>query len=552
MTTAAPTALLTFRIGPVHTFIAQARRVADLWTGSEVLSRLIREAILVVLADVRCQMLFPYVAPGTASDDLPEGLPNRFVARVPSEQGEEIAGGMEAAVRARWNALVKKAVAILGEYEIHPDPAIWDDRPSAPPRQTDHVLDVAWSLVEESGGYAAASVEGARVYAASRHFRPFSQIEESGEKCAVCGERTALPDGHRTRVREAWQRAEARTKAPRSPDRAFFRLDQTRLCLVCATKRFYPRAENRPEAWFSDFRYFEPREDERGAFHYFALVKVDGDRMGDVLARDEARVRDGAVEELHREVSSALAGFADSLRSGTPTLNLAALGATKPHGKAPQLIYAGGDDVLVVCDPRDALELARRLHASYEAALAPLRASLVGEGLEQAFTVSGAVLFAHTKHPAGLLFRDLEDLLKRKAKGEAGRDALAMRLAKRGGVPVEVAFKWGDLDDFMRLIDYLAEGELSSRLSYGLREDDEILAKVFEHDHQWESWLADRIGRGGAPEAAAREMACLMVPLFKSGRSQALRIARFLSSEVQDWAEDERPVAVPANGEGEP
>ncbi len=543
------TALLTFRIGPVHTFIAQARRVADLWTGSAVLSRLIEEAIRVVLAQPGCAMVFPFVPVPAAGEEprLPAGLPNRFVARVPAGQGAEIAARMRAAVEERWNALVGAAAKVLERYDFVIDADIWSDPPQVGrPRQTDHVLEIAWSLVEEPGDYAAASLEGARIFTAARRFRPFPQIEETGEKCAVCGERTALPNGIRQTVRDAWVRAEALSRKSRSGDHAFFRLDQTRLCLVCSTKRLYPKVADCPDAWFSDFRYFEPREDERGeGFHYFALLKVDGDRMGEILSRGPALVRDGRVEELHREVSSALAGFADSLRSQeSPNLNLEALGSYVPAGKRPQLIYAGGDDVLVVCDPRDALPLALRLRARYEKELLPLRDRLAGGGIEEAFTVSGAVLFAHTKHPAGLLFGDLEKLLKRKAKQEAGRDALALRLDKRGGVPVEVAIKWDDLGDFAKLVTLLSDGELSSKLTYHLREDEDVVASVFTTPEQWKDWLADRIGRGGMGDAAAREIARLMVPFFNSGRSQALRIVRFLATEVRDWREEEADAAL--------
>ncbi|MGH9360974.1 MAG: Cas10/Cmr2 second palm domain-containing protein [Thermoanaerobaculia bacterium] len=308
--------------------------------------------------------------------------------------------------------------------------------------------------------------------------------------------------------------------------------------------------EGASAAWFSDFRYFEPREEGKDeTFPYFALLKVDGDRMGEVLARGEEQVQGGRVEDLHRAVSSALADFADSLRTWNASLNLTALDRYEPAGKTPQLIYAGGDDVLVVCDPRDALPLAQRLQEKYEAALGPLRAMLVGDGVS-AFTLSGAALFAHTKHPAGLLLQDLETLLKRKAKGEAGRNALAVRLAKRGGVPVEVAFKWNELSDFRRLIHQLREGELSSKLSYHLREDEKVLAEVFDSAERWVGWLADRIGRGGVGVEAAREAASLMAPLFRSGRSQALRIARFLAVEVREWPEKEEVVAATAGAGG--
>ncbi|HEY7515946.1 MAG TPA: hypothetical protein VIC87_15770, partial [Vicinamibacteria bacterium] len=192
------------------------------------------------------------------------------------------------------------------------------------------------------------------------------------------------------------------------------------------------------------------------------------------------------------------------------------------------------DDVLLVCDPRDALPIAAALRAKYDRELGTLRDRLVG-GDKEAFTLSGAVLFAHTKHPAGLLFRDLEDLLERKAKGEAERDAVALCLVKRSGVPVEVAMKWGELCRFNELVGRLQKGEVSSKLTYHLREDEKTLQGVFTSEEQWRPWLADRISRGGASAEEADALAELLVPFFLCGKSSALRIARFLGHEVGDW-----------------
>ncbi|MGZ5444632.1 MAG: Cas10/Cmr2 second palm domain-containing protein [Thermoanaerobaculia bacterium] len=523
-------ALLTFSIGPVHTFIAQARRVADLWAGSSLLSHLIKIAIREAFRN-DADLLFPYVEKparvgGTA---IPDGLPNRFVCRVDAVRATSCAQNMAAAVRGEWNAVVAKAVAELAGVGLEPDRSI---RPGSNGQrsQTDAVLDIAWSWVPETGGYRAASDAGARQFAASRMFRPFLQISEPGLKCAVCGERTALPNGRPKDVRDAWDNAEKRAHGERA---GFFRADQTRLCLVCSTKRLFPLTQGQG-ARFSSFKDFEPPiEDD--TFPYFAVVAMDGDNLGKLLAGSNAR-SDSALEEFHRKVSETLTAFANSLRTDSPTLNLATLNEKQVGAKAPQLIYAGGEDVLFICDAREAIPLARAVRERYKEMFATFEGS---------FTISAGVLFAHTKYPAGLLFREVDDLLARKAKAEAGRDAIAIRLNKRGGVPVEVAFRWDDvpagsttgwldlLQGTQGLVTLLRDHEVASRQTYLLAEDADLLATTFGGDAAlWTPWLRKALSRGEAASGNDEAIAEWLTPVFIERRTPLLRIARFLAVEV--------------------
>src|SRR5205814_8593446 len=138
---------------------------------------------------------------------LPRGLPNRFVARVPATRAKTIAEAMQSGVRDRWTEIIDHAVNILGRVKIDArherasEDAPWHD-----------ALTTAWSCVPENIDYAITSNEGAQLFAASRVYRPFRQSSETGTKCAICGERNALPNGKREDVREAWERAQ--TLAP--------------------------------------------------------------------------------------------------------------------------------------------------------------------------------------------------------------------------------------------------------------------------------------------------------------------------------------------------
>lgn len=526
------TALLTFGIGPVHSFIAQARRVADVWAGSDLLSHLIRQAMRTA-RDAGGEMVFPFLAHG---ENIPPGVPNRFVCRVPADRATEIAKAMEEAVRSAWDGIVKTAVwNVLRNYELFPDPKLWSEEPQPDRlRQTDALLDFSWSWVPETAGYAQASIEGARQFAASRWFRPFERTEALLEKCAVCGERTALPNGIREDVKREWEKAAA--KSEDTPLRKYFRIDQGRLCLVCAAKRFYTYNETNTGNFLALDR-FQPSDEEP----YLALVKMDGDRMGSILSLPETAVR-GGLEDFHKTVSRALLDFAGGLREEKSVdLNVRELGY-KPRGEDPQLIYAGGDDVLFVCDPRDALPLVKILRERYVKAFDEARALLVKEEDRERFTISAGILFAHSSHPAGLLLRDLEEILEVGAKARSGRDAVALSLAKRSGAPEEAVFQWGDeeapeggwIAALDRITEQLRQGEISSRQTFTLRLEERTLQEVFKDKPEyWSPWLADRLSRNEAVAGQSGSLAETIVPFFLHDHTAALRIARFLGTEAE-------------------
>lgn len=542
-------ALLTFSIGPVHTFIAQARRVADLWAGSELLSSLISQAILKLREEPTAAMVFPYLE---SKQPIPPGLPNRFVCDVPAKRAAEIAAELERAVRAAWRGHAASAIELLRQepYRFKIGAPLWRG-PEAPqePDQVEAALSCAWSWVplgEGTEAYGSASIAGAQQFAASRLFRPFLKVEESGEKCAICGERTALPNGQRAEVSRAWAQAEKQSTKPQ--DTGFFRLDQTRLCLVCATKRFFPRKLGWSHR-FQAFKDFEPQlGDDRGTGRspYVALVEMDGDRLGRLLGLPGSEIEGGDVRGFHREVSEALTRFAGKLRSAdSQDLNLESLCWAPPchHNSRPQLIYAGGEDVRFVCDPRHALPLAHAVKELYEEEVsARVAALLLSPERREKLSISAAILIAHTKHPAGQMFRDVEGLLKTKAKGEAGRNAMAIRLAKRGGAPEEEAFRWSEtaptsektwVEQLRDLVTRLEGSSLSSGQTFDLRREEETLSAVFGKDEErWRRWLVERLSRGELSSGHAEELAGSLVPFFVKGKTAALRIARFLGREV--------------------
>ncbi|HEY6137618.1 MAG TPA: type III-B CRISPR-associated protein Cas10/Cmr2 [Thermoanaerobaculia bacterium] len=514
------TALLTFSIGPVHSFIGQARRIADLWAGSRILSGLASAAID-TLHKEGIEPVFPAARQGA----IPRGLPNRIVAEVPFERAGEIARVIEGVVRARWTAIVEHAVQTLTALGMDVSlprgrDALWPD-----------AVTCSWSWVAENGDYARASRDGAELFSASRLFRPFEQKGDQGMKCAICGERNALPDGVRGTVTSEWQKALRRAEAIAPRLTAFLRTDQTRLCLVCAAKRLHPYREDgatEAEAMFRSFQDFQVDDERR----YFALVTMDGDRLGEALMGESA-LGSGELRRLQQQISEALNDFAEALKEPSSALSLRRLDSIPPAAAArrprPQLIYAGGEDVLFACDPRDALALASAVRGLY-------RSCFAARGLDpETYTISAAVVFAHSKTPAGLLLRDADELLKKKAKEESGRDSIAIALHKRSGVPVELAFRWDDplrrgMDD---VVDDLRDARLASRQTYAFAEHDRVLSPILD-EREWPQWLRWRLSHGELSAERAAQSARILAPFFIARKVEALRVARFLAIELEE------------------
>lgn len=522
------TALLTFSIGPVHTFIGQARRIADLWAGSAILSDLMSAAVQRLLSSPRCELVFPAVKD---AGQIPDILPNRFVARVPATSASDVARGLEAEVQTAWKAIIEHGIRQLTHVEIDVSlkatEAVWSN-----------AITCSWSWLAEEDDYAASSRAAAELFAATRLFRPFKQEGDAGMKCAVCGERNALPDGRRDHVVAAWANAE--TAAAKQNLGAFVRGRQTRLCVVCAGKRFYPllAREGRDDrsAYFKSFQDFQPEEAPNAAgeqaqgIPYFALVTMDGDQLGKALSGAGLSGPDLAGRQ--ERISTRLKEFAEALhRPGSAELRLDLLGLKdKLAGRLPQLIYAGGDDVLFVSDPRDALPVAAAVRNFYVSLLAD--ESSPGEPL----TISAAIVFAHTKVPAGTLLHDADRLLNEKAKDESGRNSVAISLQKKGGVPVETVFRWDDpeawIEKLADLTESLSNRELASRQTYALRDDERVLRDVFKDKEEWLTWLKWRMSKGELSAALAEALAEQLTPFLLHGKPEALRIARFLGIEA--------------------
>lgn len=230
---------------------------------------------------------------------------------------------------------------------------------------------------------------------------------------------------------------------------------------------------------------------------YYALIQMDGDRMGGWLAGSDAeyrlRYRDAldantvaACEGLMSKVPG-LGPLLEQLRPSSPGRHVAISQALNEFSTLlaryvvedcckGKLLYAGGDDVLALVSVDDLFDCMQMLRLAYSG-IAPdstigLHAHMAGFDSLQAesgprllmgngfaylrdregnkgrlmtlmghkATASMGALVAHHTAPLGMVLRQLR-AAEGTAKG-AGRDAFCLRVLKRGGGEVSVVSPW--------------------------------------------------------------------------------------------------------------
>lgn len=229
-----PEALLVFTFSPVQPFILEARRTADLFSGSGILVKLSRAAAESIAKAPGSRLIFPAKLSGD--------MPNKLVARVPWDAARAIATEAEAALRRRWQEIADPAKQQLQRLAPQPD-AAWD---TIWQRQTTSYWEVYWAAAALGGGaeneaYASAYGAANRGLEAAKRTRAFVQAEEHGLKDTLSGRREAL----HTRTLDApayWQAIAARpdvTAAKLQPE------GRERLDALGAVKRFGQLANRR-------------------------------------------------------------------------------------------------------------------------------------------------------------------------------------------------------------------------------------------------------------------------------------------------------------------
>lgn len=194
------THLLLIALGPVQEFIAQARRMRDLWYGSHLLSELARAAARELL-DGGANLIFPALtkgdpelepclAPLRPSGQPPRNIANKLLAEVPAEvEPEGLARRAREAVMESWceqvAAPVKQRCAGLLAPGID---AVWEE-------QIGTFVEFTAAWVPLGDDYAAALRRVEEAVAARknlRDFEPWRNQRGSAPKSSLDGARESV------------------------------------------------------------------------------------------------------------------------------------------------------------------------------------------------------------------------------------------------------------------------------------------------------------------------------------------------------------------------
>lgn len=271
---------------------------------------------------------------------------------------------------------------------------------------------------------------------------------------------------------------------------------------------------------------------------YYAILMMDGDRMGKLIMGETIEAKWGDV--IHPEIKNRMSNenFIEPYKSNwknlydkprliTPAIHSAISEALADFAiyEVPQiikkykgrLIYAGGDDVCALLPMTKAIEAAKELSSAYKRSFRLISKAdngyeikdltkennfeiatgklSIGMGSAKDITISASILICHYKDPLTAMLKRAHELLDEVAKDEAGRNACAIELYKRNGEYRRFWFKWND-DETAKAIGklILKKGLISNSFIYNLDfYKDGIMAILENNDDNYKEKLKDFI-----------------------------------------------------------
>ncbi|MCW3488687.1 type III-B CRISPR-associated protein Cas10/Cmr2 [Dethiobacter alkaliphilus] len=443
--------LFLFTLGPVQSFIRQARKTRDLYAGSYILSYLCRGAIesLQLRCGAKAEIIFP-------SLEI-ESLPNRFLAVLTGYEEEElksIGSGVENDVRHRLLTMSEK---VLTELQLR--------EPKGFREQMESLLQVYWVITEQGHDFAADYKRAESSLGSLKNLRVFSPLtEQPGRKCSVTGEHNVL--FYRGNAGSKRLLAGAVEADPRFPQKylgdgeglgavAFVK----RCADKCMSGNFNPdfpstgmialmnaakganisyeelkdweaqhffQLKNKmppsPELSGADRGRVEKlykRMEKKEISSYYAAVIFDADDMGKWLG-GKLLPAGTELKDFHTRLSAKMGGYAQT---------------AKDIVKWPQgvTVYAGGDDFFGFVNLFYLFKVLKALRQEFDR----LDLGTNSGGM----TFSAGVAIGHHKTPLTEVL-GWAHKMEREAKGVDGKDAVGIALLRRAGETTKAVQKW--------------------------------------------------------------------------------------------------------------
>ena len=512
-------AIIYFSITPVQSFIAEARKTRDLWSGSFLLSYLSGCAMMGVGNDGK--IIDPYLGNenpiwnhlkngGIQSNSMVTGsLPNQFIVEVDDNKINEVADNCIHKFNECWNMIAEK---IYDKYlkqleEAYPETKkIWN-------RQVKNYWNIMW-VAED---YQALK---------GRKNWKWKDLEaEPGDHCSIMANYQELSGyirkNNKDKQDEFW--GSIRKKAGKLD------LDEDeRLCAIAFIKRFFPKIAKEAINWDLNVKNW-PSTVYMAAVPWFRKNSING--FGDeyynkVCSDDEDYVKNEKIPEniglitnnklptlngnfffietLSSEKATPLKGEEkrqelikmlknlhgeSTHENNKPSPYYALLlmdgdniGKTKAEGDPKVVskslskfsnnvgnivkrfngvtIYAGGDDVLAMLPADTAIDCAHELYKAFKEMFKEIDVS-----------ISAGIVISHYHQPLKKVYMEAKSLLENVAKEQNGKNSIAISVLKGSEKHLQWVTNWKLFNDenlLKNAVAYMAD--ISKSMIYSIRE----------------------------------------------------------------------------------
>lgn len=472
--------LFLFTISPVQSFIAQARKTKDLYNGSKILSDLIGYAIEEANP---VELIFPMKGL--------EAYPNRFIAIIEKTNDSE--------VKNFGDELKNKVNKKFEEYAldaIQKTKVIEDRLLDKFYEQIRKHLYIQWVAIPyRPEEYNEQFKEIESLLGAVKNVREFEQLEETGRKCSLCGERNMIfcQSGSKLKfqLKPNWDLLNNKEKEiVEKFNYSIIEINQPfdsseGLCSVCFTKRYY-RTEEFPSTAeialkdtitkfeskgliedyknllknYFDFqllfeenlteKYFRkqqiPKSFLNPAKKKFEQLKITIEKDNLKLTPYYAVVMfDG--DSMGKWLSGAYLKSTEKLKEFHKKLT-ESLGkfaketekiVTSNKGK---VVYAGGEDFLAFINLNYLFDILKQLRQKFD--------ELVNQEISEFkidnanLTFSAGVIIAHYKMPLSEVLSWVRKLEKEAKNIDDDKNAFAIAVMKHSGEINKAIHKWGE------------------------------------------------------------------------------------------------------------
>lgn len=527
-------AFLSFKLGPVQDFIEASRSLRDLFTSSWILSHLAFAAMKPVLESCGpTAFIYPALRGLPMTDawlreqgvDVPApderelirpSIPHRFLAVVPSRALESLKKEVAESAQAAWIELAEQIRHSLKKKWDREFPGwdrlwdaqircFWDFRTAgfvhADARERiDSLLGEGaverFNKISEmrSGSTADSAQPGqwqnlvtlsAMLMDSSTTIRHIPAYRAEGEvppKCTLFGTFEQMGPARLSESDRFWKHVNENE-------------GKDRLSAPALVKRYALREDIRfPDTGTVAGRY-RSGTDPRKRSRYYAVLMMDGDRMGEWLS---GGLSPKVGEVIHEKLAAWLAahGSGEALelrRPVSPALHMAISGALNEFAvrlvleivgrHQGEVVYSGGDDVLAILPVHTCLQCAQELREAFAS----------DEVLGERATASAGLVIAHYKEDLRLVLHEAREAEKAAKRG--GRDRIHVVAMKRSGGMTHGTCNWDFIEHFVRLFEIFGQG-LTDRWTYQMQRQMDVLEGLPEEAFLLE--LERQLSRGEA------------------------------------------------------